>query len=218
MDGGMIDDHEGNGRLAPIPKVEALTQQDHAGLAKAFNDMQAKMRITAQKGRNGWHDPVLCPAPRLRLMLRAAVKKGDAVDVLNFAMMLNARGEPTHVEGEDLRNLYAENTWYQAVADCCDIAHLTPHLDNPRQTINDLINWHVMVSLDPKVSSDAAALIEEGKKAGRAETASHQPVQSWDETKKAMNYEAVRVSVPGGWLLCYRSRLTFIHDPNHEWE
>ena len=35
--------------------------------------------------------------------------------------------------------------------------------DDPRKALQDIINWHVRVSLDPAVSSDAQALIERGK-------------------------------------------------------
>jgi hypothetical protein len=35
--------------------------------------------------------------------------------------------------------------------------------DDPRKALQDIINWHVRVSLDPDVSSDACALIERGK-------------------------------------------------------
>ena len=35
--------------------------------------------------------------------------------------------------------------------------------DDPRKALQDIINWHVSVSLDPAVSSDAQALIERGK-------------------------------------------------------
>ncbi len=35
--------------------------------------------------------------------------------------------------------------------------------DDPRKALQDIINWHVRVALDPAVSSDAQALIERGK-------------------------------------------------------
>lgn len=35
--------------------------------------------------------------------------------------------------------------------------------DDPRKALQDIINWHVRVSLDPAVSSDAQALIYQGK-------------------------------------------------------
>ena len=34
---------------------------------------------------------------------------------------------------------------------------------NPRLALRDIINWHVRVALDPAVSSDAQALIDQGK-------------------------------------------------------
>ncbi|MCV5968462.1 hypothetical protein, partial [Lactococcus petauri] len=48
--------------------------------------------------------------------------------------------------------------------------------EDPRESINRLINWHVSVALDPCVSSDAQALIDRGKREAQPE-----PVSAADE-------------------------------------
>lgn len=57
--------------------------------------MKAKMAASRVKGRSGWNDPMLCTAAFLRRLLVKAVRKGDPVDVANFAMMLHTRGATT---------------------------------------------------------------------------------------------------------------------------
>lgn len=55
------------------------------------------------------------------------------------------------------------NPWYHAVTDACCVATVNWHFDNPRQTLNDLINHHVQIALDPEVSSDARDLMQKGR-------------------------------------------------------
>lgn len=57
--------------------------------------MKSKMAASREKGRSGWNDPMMCGADLLRRLLVKAVRKGDPVDVGNFAMMLHARGAQT---------------------------------------------------------------------------------------------------------------------------
>jgi len=53
--------------------------------------------------------------------------------------------------------------WYDAVTDACVVAGELPWSENDaRGTVNKLIDWHVVVALDPKVSEDAAALLQQG--------------------------------------------------------
>jgi hypothetical protein len=58
------------------------------------------------------------------------------------------------------------NEWREAVIE----QHITNHTleaihkNNPRQAIQDLINWEIDVALDPSISSSARALIEQGRK------------------------------------------------------
>ena len=63
---------------------------DHFALA-----MKAKMAASREKGRGGWDDTQQCTTDFLRRLLVKAVRKGDPVDVGNFAMMLFHRGART---------------------------------------------------------------------------------------------------------------------------
>lgn len=53
--------------------------------------------------------------------------------------------------------------WKEAVVDQCMVAHSALYEDDPKKTLDTLIDWHVKVALDPQVSSDAQALIDKGK-------------------------------------------------------
>ncbi len=57
------------------------------------------------------------------------------------------------------------NEWREAVHDelVTTWTLSAENKDDPRKALQDIINWHVRVSLDPAVSSDAKALIERGK-------------------------------------------------------
>lgn len=215
--------------------VDPLRAIDHAMLAHAFNCMNNKLRVSAAKGKTGWDDAKDCPAPYLRFLLREAVKKGDAVDVMNFAAMLEYRSEPTHVEGEKLEPV---NPWHGAVMDACAVAHLIGHADNPRQTINDLINWHVQVALDPAVSEQARELIRRGEAEasekikycmldgvyGTRDDAtstknSAKVIRSWEFiSEDARSRRNNRYAVPGGWLVVLNETIRYIPDPDHSWE
>jgi phosphoenolpyruvate-protein kinase (PTS system EI component) len=48
--------------------------------------------------------------------------------------------------------------WRDTVDDMLTVCHEIAG-DDPRKSINRLINWHVSVALDPAVSSDAAQLV-----------------------------------------------------------
>ncbi len=52
--------------------------------------------------------------------------------------------------------------WRDAVDDMLVTCHEVAS-DDPRESINRLINWHVTISLDPAVSSAARELIAHGK-------------------------------------------------------
>lgn len=47
--------------------------------------------------------------------------------------------------------------WRAAVTDACTIACIGWQEDDPRKSVNDLIDWHVAVALDPAVSEAAQA-------------------------------------------------------------
>lgn len=55
--------------------------------------MRDKLAAARAKGRGGWEDRTAVDAGELSEMLRDHVDKGDPVDVANFAMMLQQRGE-----------------------------------------------------------------------------------------------------------------------------
>ena len=57
------------------------------------------------------------------------------------------------------------NEWREAVHDelVTTWTLSSENKDDPRKALQDIINWHVRVALDPAVSSDAQALIERGK-------------------------------------------------------
>ena len=52
--------------------------------------------------------------------------------------------------------------WKEAVLDHCVVAYSAFYEDDPKKTLDVLIDWHVKVALDPQVSSDAQALINKG--------------------------------------------------------
>jgi hypothetical protein len=57
------------------------------------------------------------------------------------------------------------NEWKDAVIDelVCAYILTKEHETNPRKAIQDAIEWNCMVALDPRVSSEAEALIERGR-------------------------------------------------------
>lgn len=74
-----------------------LTQQDidEAALANFTEVMRRKLARSRAKGRDGWHDPELCPVERLASMMIGHLGKpneGNLVDIATFAMMLHERG------------------------------------------------------------------------------------------------------------------------------
>lgn len=336
-----------------------LSNKDLIAISQASEAMTQRMLEASLRGRSGWDDPEECSAPYLRALLRKSVQDGDAVDVMNYAMMLFNRREPTHVEGEKnpcydegcpfygkdvdcqpkrggciatsydtpsvreggpvkfvaspredassstvadvppevhsvwrhksgkpyvvigysneqstdpdrypVTIYYADiegrvwsrplsrwhesmtlandpavagmvdsvqhklNPWYGAITDACAIANINWHMDNQHRTINDLLNYHIEIALDPRVSSDAAALVEEGRKAGAMQQKQQQPEQSeatderhpktWSSVQNHMapNFMAdtpTRYSVPGGWIVKYEHSITFVPDPHHQW-
>lgn len=55
--------------------------------------MKEKLALSREKGRHGWNDKERCPTGVLQQLLAEHLKKGDPIDVANFAMMIHARGE-----------------------------------------------------------------------------------------------------------------------------
>lgn len=68
---------------------------DEAALARFTYKMRAKLAASRAKGRDGWHDPALCPETRLAEMLIGHLPKGNPgnlIDLAILAMMLQERG------------------------------------------------------------------------------------------------------------------------------
>lgn len=61
--------------------------------------------------------------------------------------------------------------WKDAVIDELVIAHIyrAEHDSDPRKAVRDAIQWNVYVALDPRVSSEAQALIDRGREEAQAD-------------------------------------------------
>ena len=57
-----------------------------------------------------------------------------------------------------------KNVWKEAVLDQCAITHMPLHEDDPKKTIDGVINWYVQVALDPAVSETQAALVADSRR------------------------------------------------------
>jgi hypothetical protein len=66
---------------------------DNRGVKNLAAAMVKKLAEKRNEGRSGWHDPDQCTVKRLKLMLHGHLKRGDMVDIANFAMMLHNRGD-----------------------------------------------------------------------------------------------------------------------------
>jgi hypothetical protein len=60
------------------------------------------------------------------------------------------------------------NEWQDAIIDALVIRHIyqAKHDTDPRAALNAILDWEVMVALDPLVSSDAQALYQLGIQKG----------------------------------------------------
>ncbi len=76
-------------RTAPHP---GASHPDDFAVDHFAAALKSKMATSREKGRSGWNDPLLCNVELLRRLLVNSVRKGDPVDVGNFAMMLFIRG------------------------------------------------------------------------------------------------------------------------------
>lgn len=55
----------------------------------------------------------------------------------------------------------SENSiWKESVLDQCLIAHTNFYPDDPKKTLQELINWHTELALDSRVSERAAELVK----------------------------------------------------------
>lgn len=76
-----------------MESVNSLGEQhpDNAAVDKFSAMMKEKLRKSREKGRGGWDNPAECSVARLARLLVEHVKKGDPVDIANFAMMIALR-------------------------------------------------------------------------------------------------------------------------------
>lgn len=85
-------------RIADALNAQPLNQHsDDAAVDRFAARMKAKLAAARKRGRGGWDNSEECRVERLASMLIDHVRKGDPVDVGNFAMMLSERG----VSGND---------------------------------------------------------------------------------------------------------------------
>lgn len=59
--------------------------------------MKAKLAKKRAEGRGGWDDPQECHVVVLARMLLEHIRKGDPVDIANFAMMMHQRGAEAYL-------------------------------------------------------------------------------------------------------------------------
>lgn len=85
----VIEQYDAMLAAAPAP----VQHPDDAAVDRFAEAMKAKLAKSRAKGRGGWEDKSLCSAEYLSELLRGHVDKGDPVDVANFCMMLQQRGE-----------------------------------------------------------------------------------------------------------------------------
>jgi hypothetical protein len=88
---------------------------DEIALKRFTEAMRDKLARSRDKGRDGWHDPDLCPDGRLADMLIGHLPKGNAgnfLDIAALAMMLHERGEdPASLRDAIARNATALQPW-----------------------------------------------------------------------------------------------------------
>lgn len=79
----------------------------------------------------------------------------------------------------------ARNEWREAVIDALvvNFIYAKEHDDNPRKALNDLLAWEQTVALDPKVSSAAQALIDQGRALASSATANNEMAR-WDLVRR----------------------------------
>ena len=86
--------------------------------------MRSKLRIARDKGRHGWWNSEQCSIEDLKKMLLEQIKKGDMIDVMNFAGMIFIRekGEPAQQEIKYPAKYICH--WPSGSTPCCE-AHAT---------------------------------------------------------------------------------------------
>lgn len=85
------------------PIAERDIHLDDLSVMQFARGMMIKLARKRMQGYGGWEDFARCSAAYLSSLLRIAVEKGDPLDVGNFAMMLQQRGEPIQAGSKDPR-------------------------------------------------------------------------------------------------------------------
>lgn len=92
---------------------------------------------------------------------------GERVTISSIvAANLGARGEATTpLVTRANAEAYAA-AWKDAVIEQLIAMHIyrKEHEDDPRKALNDLINWHCTIALDPQVSEQAAELVKQARR------------------------------------------------------
>lgn len=72
---------------------------------------------------------------------------------------------------EDAPAPKGKNPWQEAITEALVVncIYTKEHDDNPQKAIHDLLSWEIKVALDPAVSADARALIEQGIEKAKAD-------------------------------------------------
>jgi hypothetical protein len=142
---------------------------------------EAHYRLTFQIAPSADHLDVGRAWDRMRKagdMARAALAQSEAQPPPVGVLIRGEGGEFRFSCGDHLLALYAmppgehdlyassqqaqPDKWRETVDDMLSVCHAVAS-DDPRESVNRLINWHVQVALDPCVSSDAQALIDRGR-------------------------------------------------------
>jgi hypothetical protein len=93
----------------------------------------------------------------------------------------------------------SDGPWKAAVIDGLVVSHCyqLKHETDPRKALDDLISWHVMVALDPSVSSDAVKLLDAEAQAC-AVLAAPDPNSPWSERCDCRDHIRARIDARKG--------------------
>ncbi len=75
-------------------KVERFQTEDRADrelVSLTQKQMRESLAKARAKGKAGWWNPTQCSMEHLQNLLQVAVSKGDMINVINYAAMINAR-------------------------------------------------------------------------------------------------------------------------------
>lgn len=141
--------------ITPATRVEVLATDLDAVLVHYATIVDELAVIKAAR---------LAGAARRERVMSEVVKRLLAVGE-DYAIIKRLRAYTAPAWGSALKDVHEAaaaierlRIWRDTVDDMLITLHTTAS-DDPRESINRLINWHVATALDPAVSSDAAALV-----------------------------------------------------------